>query len=205
MTRIEFYTALGRIAARLDEFLKPKDSYNGTTRRAVGKLEIADSRVRIAVYVAWLALRGDTTFFRRWETQGPRGIEQFSNDLKKERQRARLVAAAERDGTLSLQEEIGGLIIRNRGQAWEIRKMQEASERRNRDLNALHLVWCDGGCPGGAGAAPEIDRQTVQAATRQVRRLVRWWNCNLSRRGLTAEDYERECVSFEDPPVGDQE
>jgi hypothetical protein len=31
----------------------------------------------------------------------------------------------------------------------EITIMREAAERRNRQLDALGIVWCDGGCPGG--------------------------------------------------------
>lgn len=69
----------------------------------------------------------------------------------------------------------------------EIRKMQLTAERRNRDLDALHLVWCDGGCETGVhrfdGEGPEaITQEIVDAAVRNTERLVRWWENRKGRR-----------------------
>lgn len=68
----------------------------------------------------------------------------------------------------------------------EIRQMQLAAERRNRDLDALHLVWCDGGCETGVhrfdGGGPEaIHQEIVDAAVRNTERLKRWWANRLYR------------------------
>lgn len=62
----------------------------------------------------------------------------------------------------------------------EIRQLQLSAERRNRDLAALHLVWCDGGCPGGVhhydGLGPAaVTQEIVDAAVKNTERLKRWW------------------------------
>jgi hypothetical protein len=62
----------------------------------------------------------------------------------------------------------------------EIRRMQIAAERRNRELDALHLVWCDGGCETGVHRFDEkgpeaITQEIVDAAVRNTERLKRWW------------------------------
>ena len=62
----------------------------------------------------------------------------------------------------------------------EIRKMQLALEDRNRQLDAMSWVWCDGGCPKGVhrfdGKGPEgITQEVVDTAVRNTERLERWW------------------------------
>jgi hypothetical protein len=62
----------------------------------------------------------------------------------------------------------------------EIRRMQLAAEKRNRDLDAMHWVWCDGGCEGGVhrfdGEGPEaVTQSVVDAAIHNTERLKRWW------------------------------
>ena len=55
---------------------------------------------------------------------------------------------------------------------------REAAERRNRDLDALHLVWCDGGCPRGVHRYnPDllVTEELVAAAERNTTRLRRWY------------------------------
>ena len=70
----------------------------------------------------------------------------------------------------------------------EIRIMQESLERKNRELDALHYVWCDGGCPSGSGrwTEEELTEEIVQAAERNTARLRRHFNnrqARLQRRG----------------------
>lgn len=181
MTRIEAWDVLRRIAGRIDKWLDPKPPYRHRVGAWVDRFTTADSRIRIAVYVAWLALRGDATFYQRWEARHIHGIERFIRDRANEKQRTRLAAAAEVTGDRPLREELGAAILKNRKLAAEVRTAQEAAERRNRDLAALHIVWCDGGCPGGVGAPETLDRETVLAAVRNTTRLVRWWNTARSR------------------------
>jgi hypothetical protein len=91
--------------------------------------------------------------------------------LKRERDKARAELAQ------SLTDEERLQIARLRT---EIQRMQIAAERRNRDLDAMHLVWCDGGCESGVhrfdGKGPEaITQEVVDAAVRNTERLKRWW------------------------------
>lgn len=44
----------------------------------------------------------------------------------------------------------------------EVNNMRLVLERKNRELDALHFVWCDGGCPGG------VHRYTKQQLTEEV-------------------------------------
>lgn len=62
----------------------------------------------------------------------------------------------------------------------EIRIMQEAAEKRNLALDAMHFVWCDGGCETGVhrfdGEGPEaVTQEVVDAAVRNTERLKTWW------------------------------
>jgi hypothetical protein len=68
----------------------------------------------------------------------------------------------------------------------QIRRMQVALEDRNRQLDALHWVWCDGGCQSGVhrfdGKGPEaITQEVVDTAVRNTERLKRWFANHLSR------------------------
>jgi hypothetical protein len=62
----------------------------------------------------------------------------------------------------------------------EIRQMQIAAEARNRQLDAMHYVWCTGGCEGGVhrfdGKGPAgITQEIVDEAVRNTERLKRRW------------------------------
>lgn len=77
----------------------------------------------------------------------------------------------------------------------QVRRMQLAAERRNRDLDALHLVWCDGGCETGVhrydGLGPEaVTQEVVDAAVRNTERLQQWWHareCKLANEARRRE------------------
>lgn len=58
-----------------------------------------------------------------------------------------------------------------------IRQQQLVLERKNREMDALHYVWCDGGCPRGVHRWDDalITRELVEAAERNTRRLRRWY------------------------------
>jgi hypothetical protein len=62
----------------------------------------------------------------------------------------------------------------------EIRRMQLVAEERNRQLDAMHWVWCSGGCPAGIhrfdGKGPAaLTQAIVDEAVRNTERLKRWW------------------------------
>lgn len=58
-----------------------------------------------------------------------------------------------------------------------VREQQLVLERKNREMDALHYVWCDGGCPRGVHRWNDalITRELVEAAERNTRRLRRWY------------------------------
>lgn len=72
-------------------------------------------------------------------------------------------------------EAAKGLIYRLRA---TIRDQQRAAEKRNRELDALHLVWCDGSCPSGVHrwASDKVTRQLVEIAERNTKRLRSWYD-----------------------------
>jgi len=67
----------------------------------------------------------------------------------------------------------------------EVNEMRLSAERRNRDLDALHLVWCDGGCTGGVhrycGKPEDVTEAVVEAAEANTERLRRWWDARQAR------------------------
>ena len=62
----------------------------------------------------------------------------------------------------------------------DVTQKREALERKNRELDALHYVWCDGGCEGGAHryttTEGEVTETVVREAVRNTNRLVSWFN-----------------------------
>jgi hypothetical protein len=75
-------------------------------------------------------------------------------------------------------EEEAALRERVRRQAAEITHLRGVLERKNRELDALHLVWCDGGCGGGVHrwTDEKITGELVEAAERNTARLRRWYD-----------------------------
>lgn len=63
-------------------------------------------------------------------------------------------------------------------QRQQIRIMQTALESKNKALDAMHYVWCDGGCHTGTHRWTEqtITEEIVQEAERNTRRLRSWFN-----------------------------
>ena len=63
----------------------------------------------------------------------------------------------------------------------ELTYARDNNHRRNIELDALHYVWCNGGCWGGVhrfdGKGPEgVTEEIVQAAERNTQRLRSWFN-----------------------------
>lgn len=60
----------------------------------------------------------------------------------------------------------------------ELNKAIKNNRMRNIELDALHYVWCDGGCDGGVhrfGEHPPLTAEIVAAAKRNAERLERWF------------------------------
>jgi hypothetical protein len=83
-----------------------------------------------------------------------------------------------------------GLREKLRRQASVIREQQVVLERKNRELDALHYVWCDGACASGVHRWNDalITRELVEAAERNTRRLRRWYRAVEWRMRLPGAD-----------------
>lgn len=60
----------------------------------------------------------------------------------------------------------------------ELVKAQSNNRDRNLELDALHYVWCDGGCEGGVhrfGEHPPVTAELVATAIRNTERLRAWY------------------------------
>jgi len=62
--------------------------------------------------------------------------------------------------------------------------------RKNRELDAMHYVWCDGGCTGGVHRWSDalVTRELVESAERNAKRLRRWYRTVQFRLGLPGAD-----------------
>jgi len=60
----------------------------------------------------------------------------------------------------------------------EITIKDQSLHEKNVALDAMHYVWCDGGCGGGTHRFTEDDltEEIVKAAESNTARLRRWWN-----------------------------
>lgn len=171
-----------RLAYRLDEVGKPP--YRRRVSRAVEWAVLRISRVRLAAHVAYLALTGDKVFFAHWEAQHIHGAQRFQrehNDAK-ELWRYREALGKESASMQEAVKQLGALRIRVKEQARQIQNMQEVATLRNKQLDALHLVWCSGGCVGGVGDEPNLTEEKVKEAVTYTRRLVTWWNNHIYRK-----------------------
>jgi len=65
--------------------------------------------------------------------------------------------------------------------------MQTAAERRNRALDALHWVWCSGGCETGVhrfcGHPDEVTEDVVATLEREAKRLRAWYTTRQAKKG----------------------
>jgi hypothetical protein len=60
----------------------------------------------------------------------------------------------------------------------EVQYLQMTLRHKNLALDALHYVWCSGGCPGGVhrfGEHPPLTQEIVDEAKRNTLRLEQWW------------------------------
>lgn len=70
----------------------------------------------------------------------------------------------------------------------QITVKDQSLHEKNLSLDALHYVWCDGGCEGGVhrftaqGPQGEITAELVAEAERNTLRLARWWRNVEARR-----------------------
>jgi hypothetical protein len=62
----------------------------------------------------------------------------------------------------------------------QVTRLREALERKNRELDGLHYVWCSGGCESGTHrwTVGKLDEETVNLAVRNVNRMVDHFNAS---------------------------
>jgi len=76
----------------------------------------------------------------------------------------------------------------------ELVKQQANNHQRNLELDALHLVWCSGGCADGVhrfGGSPEdVTLEVVKAVERQAQRLRQWYENAHARDDFYTKDCE---------------
>lgn len=75
----------------------------------------------------------------------------------------------------------------------EVRHCQDVLERKNRLLDALHCVWCNGGCESGTHRWSEktITEEVVQDAERNTMRLRQWFEAAKSRRAVNGNEVQK--------------
>lgn len=78
-----------------------------------------------------------------------------------------------------------------------VRQLKQATannERRNRQLDALQFVWCNGGCAGGVNrfTGAVLTEEMVIEAERNTRRLRTWWSNHALKEKYKVER-EAEC------------
>jgi len=76
---------------------------------------------------------------------------------------------------------LGEQLVRARA---EIRRLQVCLEEKNRALDAMHYVWCSGGCKTGTHrwTQQNITESVVEEAERNTRRLRAWFESSKLRR-----------------------
>lgn len=125
-------------------------------------------------------MHSDPHSWRHWKHGHEQGRELL---------RLRAVEAELTAGDREAFKQLGALRLRVKKQAKEITEMRTVAAIRNRQLAALHIVWCTGTC-GSVGCRDKVTREVVVEAVRNVKRLVLSWNNVLgSHKGWNSPEY----------------
>lgn len=93
---------------------------------------------------------------------------------------------------LPMDDELTRLREKVRLQKAELARLNDVLHTKNIELDAMHYVWCDGGCDKGVHRwiDGEITEAHVDIAERQAKRLRAWYRNRVFRklRGLIASD-----------------
>lgn len=81
------------------------------------------------------------------------------------------------------------LEAKNRKLRHYMKEQEKVIQRKNLELDALHFVWCDGGCSSGVHrwSKKVLTEEVVKEAERNTKRLRRWFNNNQSRSNYATE------------------
>ena len=128
------------------------------------------------------------------EDRPPTHVElELANRFLRERDALREAEHAREIALLGLTEREQQLLEQNRALEARIRLLRKEltnardnNHRRNLELDALHYVWCDGGCPSGVHrydgeGAKALSEDLVKAGEDSIGRLRTWWENHKSR------------------------
>jgi hypothetical protein len=81
------------------------------------------------------------------------------------------------DARVSYIEEVSKLKEENEELRRQLSIQRENNHTRNLELDALHYVWCDGGCKTGIHrwTDQKITAELVETAVRNTTRLIHWY------------------------------
>lgn len=90
-------------------------------------------------------------------------------------------------------EELAALRDKNKNLRQALADATRNNHKRNIELDALHFVWCDGGCWNGTHryTEGEITEEIVAVAERNTKRLRQWF---INSEGKKRDEEERQCL-----------
>jgi len=146
-------------------------------------VEVPLTRVVVALHCVWLALTGDKHLFDRYAVlDHPDGGERWLTEYRNRKRLEVLEAAYGGDADSAIRMVAGQRLLQVQALRREVTTMRESLEQKNRALDAMHYVWCTGGCARGqhrycdAEADGTLTRDDVIEAVRNAQRLVTRWN-----------------------------
>ena len=82
----------------------------------------------------------------------------------------------------------------------EMHRLNEILHLKNVALDAMHWVWCDGGCNGGVHRhhQQELTEEMVQKAEHNAKRLRSWYENSAFRESWALKSDEEKNQWFED-------
>jgi hypothetical protein len=151
--------------------------------------EVADDlRVRLATAERELAESRDHAD-EGWRLANRRTVQWKT--AERERDEARASLERERDALRAKLADLTTWCGEALENAKELRRQitfkDAAAHERNLELDALHVVWCDGGCDGGVHRWTEktVTEEVVAAAERNTKRLRSWLTNHRAKRNAT--------------------
>jgi len=115
-----------------------------------------------------------------YQAKSPEEVRKMVDEATREirRERHRWFPPPDKDLVAMLWEKVKRL-------QREVRTFNEICGLRNVELDALHYVWCNGGCEGGVNrheGTAALTEEIVQTAEKNTQRLRQWFNNHEAKR-----------------------